>query len=348
MVGWVMLSTPAGKSQGGISACASKQIQSASQHNHTWPEGHQVIAHACEGPPPSIHRLGFLSLTNLLMYAVYLQLYNKWSDDSDSIFGSCRLPLQQVADLAVVDHPQGSSSSISLRTFLLEVKLEPNSCEARVQPAGRVALLQVNVSYTASNCYSLEDEDGNPFSGEEGGERDVDGGEGGRDASPRVSDQSIGNVHQQPQQQGAENQQFADQHLPAGTGEVQELQEQRESSCREAMSSGGEDDTLSDVIEGLNDTDSAHDALWHASAMQKAGSSIRASQDCLQHMAGNRPHASAEEPCKEAPVDTPLQLKPFLERQQASSETEPASVTAELSVEVIRAAGLQVRTIGWC
>ncbi|KAF8057294.1 hypothetical protein HT031_006102 [Scenedesmus sp. PABB004] len=86
--------------------------------------------------------------------ALCFELWDKWSDDSDSLVAAGSLPLAQVLALAQVDHPGTSESSGVLRAFLVPLALEPGSGEAAVQQAGRPVLLQVSVRYSATHCYS--------------------------------------------------------------------------------------------------------------------------------------------------------------------------------------------------
>lgn len=67
------------------------------------------------------------------------------------------LALEHVLQLGMQDVPGEGSSSGSARTFLVPLQLAPDSGEAAVLPAGQPAVLQVQVSYAASNCYDLEE-----------------------------------------------------------------------------------------------------------------------------------------------------------------------------------------------
>lgn len=91
---------------------------------------------------------------------VCLQVFNKWQDDTDSLVASGSLPLQQVLQLSQVDHPATSEATACMRTFLVPLHLVPGCGEAAVQQQGSAVLLQVTVSYTAVNCYSMEELEG--------------------------------------------------------------------------------------------------------------------------------------------------------------------------------------------
>lgn len=90
-----------------------------------------------------------------------LQLWNKWADDSDTAIGTSLLPLQEVVNLTMVDEPDDAGNAGSSRTFLLQWQLDPDSGEAKALPPGSVPMLQVHLTYTARNSYSLDDVDTN-------------------------------------------------------------------------------------------------------------------------------------------------------------------------------------------
>lgn len=96
--------------------------------------------------------------------AARAQIFDKWEDDSDSLVASCQLPLSDLAALAAVDSPGAADCAAAGRAFLLPLRLEPGSGEARARerdggggPARAAPLLQVRVTYSAVGCYAAAD-----------------------------------------------------------------------------------------------------------------------------------------------------------------------------------------------
>lgn len=254
-----------------------------------------------------------------------------------------------------------------MRTFLVQLQLAAETGEAAVQPPEQAVLLQVTISYSASNCYDLEEDEGehvdhwtNPAVSEaEGHDAPQVHQEPGPAAAPaaaiggqRASDGS----HQGQQQHAAGMSQNASAagawpvHADAaGTIPQQQarLVQQELSDSGVSGTTAGEQASRDKQLEhGSDDIElqdiSETDEEEHDTGVQAAAAAARLQQ--LAHI--HAEPATAHQQCEQLSSE-PQQEQ--LEYQAAGVAAVPKqqqqqqqALTAEVCVEIIRACGLQV------